>query len=305
MPGYRTKSCADESAESATYISRPLFAEASVMPAIRQSTRMRWRLLDLQQDQQAAIRLESLYKSYGEVKAVRGINLTLNKGEIKGLLGPNGSGKSTTMKMILGILKPDSGEVLVLGEKESSASVEFKKKLGYVPETPQLYEFLTGIEYIDFVAEMYGVPPSERKERISHFLEGMQLAGHENEMISGYSQGMKQKVAIISALVHKPRILVLDEALNGLDPRSARVVKDLLRELASEGVSILFSTHVLEIAQALCDRVAIMYQGSIMAEGTVAELRQTAGLPGSTLEEVFLKMTGTDDIGEVVKELSR
>lgn len=256
-------------------------------------------------DQDAALKLVSLAKSFGDIKAVRGINLTLQRGEILGLLGPNGSGKSTTMKLVLGILKPDSGKVLVYGEDESTAPVAFKKKLGYVPETPQLYEFLTGIEYIDFVAEMYGVPPAERKERVSQFLEGLQLAGHENEMISGYSQGMKQKVALISALVHRPKILVLDEALNGLDPRSARLVKDLLKELASEGVSILFSTHVLEIAQALCDKVAIMYQGSIMAEGTVAQLRQTAGLPGSTLEEVFLKMTGTDDIGEVVKELSR
>jgi ABC-2 type transport system ATP-binding protein len=261
--------------------------------------------MDATQGQRTALRLESLVKSFGEIKAVRGINLSLRKGEILGLLGPNGSGKSTTMRMVLGILKPDSGEVLVYGENESTAPVELKKRLGYVPETPQLYEFLTGIEYIDFVAEMYGVPPAERKERVSHFLQGMQLAGHENEMISGYSQGMKQKIAIISALVHKPQILVLDEALNGLDPRSARVVKDLLKQLASEGVSILFSTHVLEIAQALCDRVAIMYQGTIMAEGTVGELRQTAGLPGSSLEEVFLKMTGTDDIGEVVKELSR
>ncbi len=256
-------------------------------------------------DQQRALRLHSLVKSYGDLKAVKGIDLTVNKGEILGLLGPNGSGKSTTMKMVLGILKPDSGEVYVFGEQLSGAPVELKKKLGYVPETPQLYEFLTGIEYIDFVAEMYGVPPAERKERISQFLGGLQLAGHENELISGYSQGMKQKVAIISALIHKPRILVLDEALNGLDPRSARLVKDLLRQLASEGVSILFSTHVLEIAQALCDKVAIMYQGTFLAEGTVAELRQKAGLPGSTLEEVFLKMTGTDDIGEVVKELSR
>jgi ABC-2 type transport system ATP-binding protein len=261
--------------------------------------------LDASPEREPALRLESVYKSYGDIKAVRGIELTLDKGEILGLLGPNGSGKSTTMKMVLGILKPDSGEVFVFGEKLSTAPVELKKKLGYVPETPQLYEFLTGLEYIDFVAEMYGVPPAERKERVSHFMDGLQLSGHENELISGYSQGMKQKVAIISALVHKPKVLVLDEALNGLDPRSARLVKDLVKELAAEGVSILFSTHVLEIAQSLCDKVAIMYQGTILAEGTVAELRQKAGLPGSTLEEVFLKMTGTDDIGEVVKELSR
>ena len=252
-----------------------------------------------------ALWLDSLSKSYGDVKAVRGVSLKLRKGEIVGLLGPNGSGKSTTMKMILGILKPDSGQVFIEGGRMDESPAATKKMLGYVPETPQVYEFLTGIEYIDFVSEMYGVPPAERKERISQFLQGLQLEGHENEMISGYSQGMKQKVAIISALVHKPKILVLDEALNGLDPRSARLVKDLLRELAGEGVTILFSTHVLEIAQALCDRVAIMYQGSIVSNGTMSELRQSAGLPGSTLEEVFLKMTGTDDIAEVVKELSR
>jgi ABC-2 type transport system ATP-binding protein len=209
------------------------------------------------------------------------------------------------MKVVLGIMKPDSGSVSVYGQDISRNPIEVKKMMGYVPETPQLYEFLTGIEYTDFVAEMYGVSPTESQERIKHFLAGLQLAGHENEMISGYSQGMKQKIAIISALVHKPKILVLDEALNGLDPRSAKIVKDLLGELTAEGVSILFSTHVLEIAQALCDRVAIMYQGTILAEGTVSELRQKAGLPGSTLEEVFLKMTGTDDIGEVAKELSR
>ena len=260
---------------------------------------------DSGQDELPFLWLESLYKTFGQIKAVKGVSLKLRKGEIVGLLGPNGSGKSTTMKIVLGILKPDSGEIFIDGERMADSPVAMKKRLGYVPETPQLYEFLTGIEYIDFVAEMYGVPPADRKERISHFLEGLQLAGHENEMISGYSQGMKQKVAIISALVHKPRILVLDEALNGLDPRSARLVKDLLRELASEGVTILFSTHVLEIAQALCDRVAIMYQGGIVAKGTIAELRQKAGLPGSTLEEVFLRMTGTDDISEVVKELSR
>ncbi len=257
------------------------------------------------EEEQVALRIDSLCKSYGEVKAVRGVSISLRRGEILGLLGPNGSGKSTTMKVVLGILKPDSGSVSVYGHDVSSNPVDVKRRMGYVPETPQLYEFLTGMEYTDFVAEMYGVPPAERRERINHFLAGLQLAGHENEMISGYSQGMKQKIALISALVHKPKILVLDEALNGLDPRSAKLVKDLLRELTAEGVSILFSTHVLEIAQALCDRVAIMYQGTILAEGTVAELRAKAGLPGSTLEEVFLRMTGTDDIGEVVKELSR
>jgi len=252
-----------------------------------------------------ALQATSLSKSFGQVRAVNNVDLMMRKGEILGLLGPNGSGKSTTMKMILAILKPDAGTITVEGMDVARDPVGVKRVVGYVPETPQIYEFLTGLEYLDFISDMYEIPTDERKARIGQFLDGLQLRGHENELISGYSQGMKQKVAIISALLHRPRVLVLDEALNGLDPRSAKLVKDLLRSLASEGVSVLFSTHVLEIAEALCDDVAIMYQGSIVAKGTITDLRQEAGLPGSTLEEVFLKITGTGDLGDIVKELSR
>jgi ABC-2 type transport system ATP-binding protein len=253
-----------------------------------------------------ALQTTSLSKSFGPIRAVNNIDLTMENGEILGLLGPNGSGKSTTMKMILGILKPDSGSILVEGLNVQQDPVAVKRIAGYVPETPQLYEFLTGLEYLDFIAEMYDIPGPERKERIGQFLDGLELRGHENELISGYSQGMKQKIAITGALLHRPKVLILDEALNGLDPRSAKLVKDLLRSLAdNDGVAILFSTHVLEIAEALCDRVAIMYQGSVLANGTVADLRKNAGLPGSTLEEVFLKITGTGDLSDVVKALSR
>ncbi|MDA4122594.1 MAG: ABC transporter ATP-binding protein [Thaumarchaeota archaeon] len=251
-----------------------------------------------------ALEAKSLSKSFGQIKAVNNIDLSMSGGEILGLLGPNGSGKTTTMKMILGILKPDSGTIAVEGIEVQKDPVGVKRIVGYVPETPQLYEFLTGLEYLDFISDMYEIPVEERKERISPFLDGLELKGHENELISGYSQGMKQKIALTAALLHRPRILVLDEALNGLDPRSAKLVKDLCKRLASEGTPILFSTHVLEIAEALCDKVAIMYHGSILANGTIAELRQTAGLPGSTLEEVFLKITGTGDLSEIVRELS-
>lgn len=251
------------------------------------------------------LQTDSLRKSFGRIQAVLGVSLSVNAGEILGLLGPNGSGKSTTMKMVIGVLKPDSGSVRVLGEEVDADPIRTKRVVGYVPETPQLYEFLTGVEYLDFVADMFELTPEVRKERIQQFLNALQLDGHENEMISGYSQGMKQKVAITAALIHRPKLLVFDEPLNGLDPRSAKIVKDLTRTLASEGVAVLFSTHILEIAEAICDRVAIMYNGVILAEGTVAELREKAGLPGSSLEEVFLKITGTDDIGELVRELSR
>jgi len=251
-----------------------------------------------------ALQATSLSKSFGRTRAVNGIDLEMRRGEILGLLGPNGSGKSTTMKMILAILKPDAGAITVEGIDVARDPVGVKRIVGYVPETPQIYEFLTGLEYLDFISDMFEIPTAERKERIGQFLDGLQLRGHENELISGYSQGMKQKVAITAALLHRPRVLVLDEALNGLDPRSAKLVKDLLRSLAGEGVAVLFSTHVLEIAEVLCDDVAIMYQGSIVARGSIADLRQKAGLPGSTLEEVFLKITGTGDLGDIVRELS-
>jgi ABC-2 type transport system ATP-binding protein len=252
-----------------------------------------------------ALQASSLSKSFGQIRAVNNVDFAIKRGEILGLLGPNGSGKSTTMKMILGILKPDTGMIKVEGIDVALDPIGVKRIVGYVPETPAIYDFLTGVEYLDFISDMYSIPTAERKERIGQFLDGLQLRGHENELISGYSQGMKQKIAIISALLHRPKVLVLDEALNGLDPRSAKLVKDLLRNLADEGISVLFSTHVLEIAEALCDDVAIMYQGSILANGTIADLRQKAGLPGSTLEEVFLKITGTGDLGDVVRELSR
>ena len=249
--------------------------------------------------------MNSISKRFGNTIAVNGLDFYLDSGEILGLLGPNGSGKSTTMKIIMGVVKQDAGELSIEGV-DTKDTTSVKRMMGYVPETPPLYEFLTGLEYLDFVASMYGVEPSIRKERIEHFLEAFQMIEKKDEMISGYSQGMKQKIAIIAALIHKPKLLILDECLNGLDPRSARIVKDLLRNLAEhENVSILFSTHVLEIAQSICDRVAIMDHGKILALGTVSELRQFAGMTGSNLEDVFLKLTGTTDLHEVVEAIAK
>lgn len=252
-----------------------------------------------------ALKVEAVAKAFGTVRAVNGISFELRKGEILGLLGPNGSGKSTTMKLILGVIKPDSGTIHVFDKDVATDAVETKQMVGYVPETPQLYEFLSGVEYLDFVADMFAMSDELRKERITQFLKALELSGQENQMISGYSQGMKQKIAITAALMHRPTLLILDEALNGLDPRAAKIVKDLLRSLANEGFAVLFSTHVLEIAEAICDRVAIMYQGRVLAVGTVSELRRQAGLPGSSLEEVFLKITGTSDLRDIVEALSK
>jgi ABC-2 type transport system ATP-binding protein len=253
-----------------------------------------------------ALEVEGVSKSFGTTRALSDVRFTVPTGQIVGLLGPNGAGKSTTMKAVLGLVRPDAGTIRVFGANVQADPVAAKKKIGYVPETPSVYEFLTGAEYLDFVADMYGLDPSSRRERIQPFLDGLELTGHENSLISGYSLGMRQKVALIAGLMHHPQLLILDEPLNGLDPRAARVVKDLLRNRASkEGVGILFSTHVLEIAQAICDRVVILHRGTVLASGTVDSLRDRTGLVGSGLEEVFLALTGTGDLGEVVAALER
>ncbi len=250
-----------------------------------------------------AVELGGIVKKYGDILAVDNVDLLVKKGEIFGLLGPNGSGKSTILKIILGLIRPESGSVMVLGLDVLKDPVAVKKQVGYAPEASRLYEFLTGIEYLDFVGDIYGMKLEEKRDRISEYLKALELEGREGDMISGYSQGMKQRITLISAFMYNPRLLILDEPLNNLDPRSARIVKDLLHELRSHGVTALISTHVLEIAQALCDRVAIMYKGKILALGSVKELRQMVNMPESGLEDIFLKLTGTGDTRAVVEEL--
>ena len=254
---------------------------------------------------QYAVELKGVTKRYNELVAVNNINLTLEKGEIFALLGPNGSGKSTTLKMLLGLVQQTAGEVNVLGLDVQKNLVEVKKQVGYVPESPAIYEFLTGIEYLDFIGDIYGMAADEKKLRINEYLKALQLEGREGDMINSYSDGMKKKISLISAFLHKPKLLILDEPLNALDPRSARIVKDFLHELKNQGVTTILSTHVLEIAEALCDRIAIMYQGNILALGNMNELRQRASLPNSGLEDIFLKLTGTEDLRAVVEELVR
>ena len=250
-----------------------------------------------------AVELKGVVKRYNELVAVNQVDLDIKKGEVFGLLGPNGSGKSTTMKMLLGLVKPDEGSVTVLGTEVQKDPVAVKQQIGYVPEAPRLYEFLTGIEYLDFIGDVYGMQTAEKKKRINEYLKAMQLDGREGDMITSYSEGMKQKIALIAAFLNKPKLLIMDEPLNALDPRSARIVKDFLQELKAQGVTTIISTHVLEIAQAMCDRVAIMYKGQLLALGNMAELRNMAALPDSGLEDIFLKLTGTGDIKAVVEEL--
>jgi ABC-2 type transport system ATP-binding protein len=250
-----------------------------------------------------AVEISSISKDFGSVKALNGLSLEIEEGQVYGLLGPNGSGKSTLMKIMVGLVRPTLGSVRIYGDDPQTDPIGVRRMAGYVPEMPRLYDFLTAREYLDFVADLYGLPLDVKRERIEHFLGAFELKGREDEMISGYSQGMRQKVVIIGALLHKPRLLIMDEPLNGLDPRSAKIVKDLLHKLSHEGVTTIFSTHILEIAQAICERVAIMYKGALLSEGKVEDLKTAAGMPGSSLEDVFLKLTGTDDVRAVVEEL--
>jgi ABC-2 type transport system ATP-binding protein len=250
-----------------------------------------------------AVELNNVVKHYNEILAVDHVNLTVGSGEIFGLLGPNGSGKSTTLKMLLGLVQPDEGSVTVLGNPVSKDPVALKRSVGYVPEAPRLYEFLTGVEYLDFIGDVYGMQPEDKKNRINEYLKALQLEGREGDMINSYSEGMKQKIALIGAFLHRPKLLIMDEPLNGLDPRSARIVKDFLQELKHQGVTAILSTHILEIAQAMCDRIGIMYNGKLEALGNMDELRQMSRLPNSGLEDIFLKLTGTGDIKPVVEEL--
>ena len=253
----------------------------------------------------STVDVNHISKSFGSRRAVIDVTFSVQGGEVLGLLGPNGSGKSTLMRTIVGIIKPDAGNVQVLSTDVSTNPVAVKKMIGYVPEAPRLYEFLSGVEYLDFVADVHGLTKPEKQERILEFLKALDLEGRENELIHGYSQGMKQKLAIAAALLHHPRILVLDEPLNGLDPRSARIVKEVIHKFKNNGIPTIFSTHVLEIADAICDRIIIMYNGQVIAEGTTQELKAKAGSAGSTLEEVFLKLTGTSDTRDIVEALGR
>jgi ABC-2 type transport system ATP-binding protein len=251
-----------------------------------------------------AVVLRSVSKSFGQIRAVRDLDLEIGSGAVYGLLGPNGSGTSTVMRMIIGLVRPDSGSIRVCGVDVGRDPMAVKRLVGYVPEEPRMYEYLTGLEYLDFIGDVYGLEGGMKLARIEELLAAFGLEGRENDMISGYSHGMKQKTAIIGAILHRPRLLVFDEPLSGLDPKSARIVKDLVHRLAGEGVTTVFSTHVMEIADAVCDRVCVLYGGEKAAEGAPGELRELAEMPNSTLEEVFLTLTKAEDVRQIVEALA-
>jgi ABC-2 type transport system ATP-binding protein len=238
------------------------------------------------------IELTNLTKRYGRFTAVDGINLTIPGGELYGILGPNGAGKTTTMRMIAGILQPSSGTVRIAGIDIQENPLVAKSRLGFIPDRPFVYDKLTGAEFLRFVAGLYGQGGREIEHRIDEFLELFELAPWKDELTESYSHGMRQKLIISSALVHRPEVIVVDEPMVGLDPKSARLLKDLLREFVTRGGTVLMSTHTLEIAEAMCDRIAIVQGGRVAASGTMDELRSQTSSGDASLEELFLKLTG-------------
>jgi ABC-2 type transport system ATP-binding protein len=223
---------------------------------------------------------------------VDGIELVVPPGELFGLLGPNGAGKTTTIRMIAGILRPTSGTVLVGGIDMQARPLEAKARLGYIPDRPFVYDKLTGGEFLRFAAALYGLQGPAVERRMDELLELFELTPWKTELTEAYSHGMRQKLIIAGALVHRPEVIVVDEPMIGLDPRSARLLKELLREFVSRGGTVLMSTHTMEIAEVMCDRIAIVYRGRVAAQGTMAELRQQTSSEGMSLEDLFLKLTG-------------
>lgn len=233
------------------------------------------------------ITFREITKAYKEgVKAVDGLSLELREGEIFGFLGPNGAGKSTTIKMLVGIIPPTSGEILFNGTDIRKDPISFKRNLAYVPDEPRFYQKLTGYEYLNFIADIFGVSEEERKRSVTKYADLFGLKDALADQVSSYSHGMGQKLSLMAALIHNPKVIVLDEPMVGLDPKAAREVKDIMRQLADDGAIVFFSTHVLEVAANVCDRVGIINRGHLITEGRVDEL-----LHDSTLEDFFLDVT--------------
>jgi ABC-2 type transport system ATP-binding protein len=240
-----------------------------------------------------------LVKRYGRFAAVDGISLDVRPGEIHGFLGPNGAGKTTTMRMIAGLLKPTAGRIVVNGHDLAREPEAAKASLGFIPDRPFIYETLTAGEFLRFHAGLYGVPVNGSGERISEMLELFELSRWEHELVESFSHGMKQRLVMSAAFLHRPRAVVVDEPMVGLDPRGARLIKDVFRKMSARGVAILMSTHTLEVAEEMCDRISIILKGKIIAHGTVAELRTLAGSEDAELTAVFLKLTGGSALQEI------
>jgi ABC-2 type transport system ATP-binding protein len=237
------------------------------------------------------IEINNVNKSYnGTTKAVNDLNLTIPEGVIFGFLGPNGAGKSTTIKMITGILNSDSGEIKINGISIKDNPIEAKKQFGYVPDNPDMFLRLKGLEYLNFMADIYEVPKEIREERIEKLSKRFEMIDALNDKIQSYSHGMRQKIVLIGALIHEPSVWILDEPLTGLDPKSSYTLKEMMREHVSNGKTVFFSTHVLEVAEKICDKVAIINKGNILFCGTLDEMREHFK-SNESLEKMFLELT--------------
>ena len=233
------------------------------------------------------LNIEHLTKAYGEKKAVDNLSLHIAPGEIYGFIGHNGAGKTTTLKSVVGILQFDAGEITIDGISIKENPLECKRRFAYIPDNPDLYDYMTGIKYLNFIADIFGVGANERQARIRKYADAFELTADLAQPIAAYSHGMKQKLAIISAWLHQPKLILMDEPFVGLDPKAAHLLKGMMRELCDEGGAIFFSTHVLEVAEKLCDKVAIIKSGRLIRSGTMEEVKGD-----ESLEDVFLELEG-------------
>lgn len=251
----------------------------------------------------STIEVTSLYKRYGTTTALNGINLSIPGGQIYGILGPNGSGKTTLLKILAGILPPSSGDIVIDGMPLSGNSDNIKSITGYIPETPALYESLTPVEYFNFIASVFKIDNSILKDRINAFSNALEIGKYMDEFIGSLSFGTKQKVAIIGSLIHDPKIIVMDEGMNGLDPKSSKIIKELLKDMTRKGKTVIFSTHIMEIAETVCDTISILYNGNIAGTGNLDQLKNEAGSSNNDLEGIFLKLTGDEDLDNLLDSL--
>ena len=251
------------------------------------------------------IEIINLTKRYGNITAISNLNLTIPSGQFFGFLGPNGAGKTTTIKTIAGLLKPTSGMVKVEGFDIQKQPLQAKRMLGFIPDKPFIYEKLTGREFLQFVAGLYEVNGNEVETRIAQLLEMFELTDWADELVESYSHGMRQKIVMSSALIHQPKVLVVDEPMVGLDPKGARQVKRIFKDICARGTTIFMSTHTLEIAEQMCDYIAIIQKGAIIAQGTIGELRITAKTGMTSLEDIFLELTGGYEMKEVIEFLKQ
>jgi ABC-2 type transport system ATP-binding protein len=245
------------------------------------------------------IEVRELVKSFGSFKAVDGVSLRVPSGEIHGFLGPNGAGKTTTIKMMAGLLKPTAGEVRIGGFDMAREPEEAKRTLGFIPDRPFIYDKLTADEFLRFHAALFGVNGDVAAVRVTEMLETFELTGWRDELVESFSHGMRQRLVMCAAFLHRPRAVLVDEPMVGLDPRGARLIKEIFRAMSRKGVAVLMSTHTLEVAQEMCDRISIILKGRIIAEGTVDELRRLAGAPDEHLTPVFLRLTGGSGLQEI------